>query len=201
MRERVYAPNNLKRIRKSLGITLEELAARMVPESTASTIAKLENRSMGLTVDYVLSAAKALGVHPSDIMEDGGIEPVRIIPLVGSVAAGQWREAVEMADEYIPIPAHLKGDNLFGLRPKGRSMDKICSGPRSFVVVDPDQRDLVDGKTYVLMNGDGESTWKTFSAATMQFLPCSNDPEHQAIPIGSLPFTIVGRVVFAGQEL
>lgn len=201
MRERTYAPNNLKKIRKARGVTLDELAARMVPESTASTIAKLENRVMGFTLDYVLSAARALGVQPSEIVEEGGIQTTRVLPVIGSISAGSWQEAVVITDEFMPVPSHLKGANLFVLRPDGTSMNLICTGPTGFVVVDPDQRDLVDGKTYALMNGDGETTWKSFSAGTMQLLPCSTDPAHQPISIGSTPFTVIGRVIYAGQEL
>lgn len=200
MRERVYAPNNLKRIRNSLGITLDELAERMDPPSTASTIAKLENRSMGCTIDYVLSIARALGVAPADLISDGSVGETRVVPVVGRVSAGQWREAVAMSEESIAIPGHLRGDNLFVLRPDGDSMDLVCR-EGGFLVVDPDQRDLLDKKFYVIANGDHCVTFKQFSVNPLQLNPCSTNPEHKPIPLGSMPFVVVGRVIYVGQEL
>ncbi len=200
MRERVYARNHLKRIRKALGVTLDELAARMEPESTASTIAKLENRGMGFTLDYVMSIAKALGVPPTDILDGGAIQATRLAPVIGRVSAGRWQEAVAMSEETIAIPGHLRGENLFVLRPEGDSMDRICSED-GFIVVDPDQRDLIDKKYYVLTNGEHEALFKQFSANPLQLLPCSTNPDHKPIPLGAEPFVVIGRVVYVGQEL
>ena len=200
MRERTYASNNIKRLRQAAGLTLDELAARMEPESTASTVAKLENRKMACSVDYILAIAKVLEVPPSEIISEGPVNNVRFIPLVGNVAAGRWQDAVAVSEQSLAIPSHLRGANLFALRPEGDSMDRICSDG-GFIVVDPEQRDLLDKKFYVIMNDEGECTFKQFSLNPLQLVPCSTNQEHQPIPLGQSPFSVIGRVIYVGQEL
>lgn len=200
MDRRTYAQNRIKQIRKARGISLEALGAAMENELTASTVAKLENSKMALSADYMLDIARALQCSPMDLLVEGG-EPVRTAPVIGRVSAGTWQEAIEVAEEFMPIPAHLNGPHLFVLRPDGDSMDRIVTGPDGFIVVDPDQRDLVDKKYYVVMNGDGEATFKQFCANPLQLLPCSTNPAHVPIALGATPFTVIGRVVYVGQEL
>lgn len=180
---------------------MEALGGAMAHELTASTIAKLEGRKMALSADYLLDLAGVLQVSPSDILLKGA--GARVLPVVGKIAAGNWREAVEMSEESIPVPDHVMGANLFVLRPEGDSMNRIVpeGADGGFVVVDPDQRDLVDRKYYVVMNEHGECTFKQFSQNPLALLPCSTNPEHQPITIGTAPFTVIGRVVYVGQEL
>lgn len=200
MSERIYAPNRLKELRRSRKISLEEFGARMRSHLTASTVAKLENRKMALSVDYLLEAADVLGVSPADIIGDDSIEGVRIVPVVGRIAAGNWQEAVSVSGESIAVPAHLAGKRLFALRPLGDSMDRIVADG-GFIVVDPDDRELRDRKFYAVMNGDGETTFKQFQANPLALLPCSSNPAHGAIPLGEKPFKVIGRVIYAGQDL
>lgn len=200
-RDRIYAANRIKQLRTQRGLTMEALGAAMAHDLTASTIAKLEGRKMALSADYLLDMASVLQVNPAELLLEGA--GARVLPVVGRIAAGNWREAVEMSEESIPVPDHLYGANLFVLRPEGDSMDRIVpeGADGGFVVVDPDQRDLVDRKFYVVMNDLGECTFKQFSQNPLALLPCSNNPSHQPIPIGSAPFTVIGRVVYVGQEL
>ncbi|AXU20378.1 hypothetical protein C7W88_17000 [Novosphingobium sp. THN1] len=200
-RDRIYAPNRIKEWRIKRGFTMEGLGAAMAADLTASTIAKLEARKMALSADYLLDLANVLQVSPTDLLLN--TIPARVLPVVGKIAAGNWREAVEMSEESIPVPDNLPGNNLFVLRPDGDSMDRIVpeGADGGFVVVDPDSRELFDRKFYVVMNEHGECTFKQFSQNPLALLPCSNNPEHQPIPIGTAPFTVIGRVVYVGQEL
>lgn len=200
-RTREYAANRIREWRTKRELSMEALGGAMSHELTASTIAKLEGRKMALSADYILDMAHVLQVSPSDLLlESGG---ARFLPVVGNIAAGNWREAIEMSEDTIPVPGHLMGANLFVLRPDGDSMDRIVPNgvDGGFIVVDPDQRDLADRKFYVVMNDHGETTFKQFSQNPLALLPCSNNPECQPIPVGSAPFTVLGRVVYVGQEL
>ena len=130
---------------------MEALGGAMAHDLTASTIAKLEGRKMALSADYLLDMANVLQVGPTDLLlKTAG---ARVLPVAGRIAAGNWREAVEMSEESIPVPDHLMGANLFVLRPDGDSMDRIVpeGSDGGFVVVDPDQRDLLDqiGRAHV----------------------------------------------------
>lgn len=199
--ERIYAPNRIKEWRTKRGLSMEALGGAMAHDLTASTIAKLEGRKMALSADYLLDIANVLQISPSELLLKGA--GARVLPIVGKIAAGNWREAVELSEESIPVPDHLPGANLFVLRPDGNSMDRIVPEgvDGGFIVVDPDQRDLIDRKFYVVMNQAGECTFKQFSQNPLALLPCSSDPAHQPIAIGTQPFTVIGRVVYVGQEL
>jgi len=197
---RRYAPNRIKELRKSAGLTLEELGARMDSELTASTIAKLESGRLALSLDYINDITRALGVPPEQIFEQYVVNPVRLIPVAGQISAGNWREAIEMSDETLAVPGHLKGERLFALRPSGDSMDLIVRDG-GFIVVDPDDRELVDRKYYALANAEGETNFKQFRADPMRLCPCSTNPEHKDMTLGAEPFVVIGRVVYVGQEL
>jgi repressor LexA len=127
----------------------------------------------------------------------------RMLPVVGTIAAGNWQEAIELSDESMPVPATLRGANLFVMRPTGDSMDLIVpdDGDGGFIVVNPDERDLIDRKCYVVMNELGECTFKRFSANPLALMPCSSNPTHTPIMIGTQPFTVLGRVIYVGREL
>ena len=56
------------------------------------------------------------------------------------------------------------------------------------------------GRLYVIQNAEHETTFKKFSARPLQLLPCSHNPSHTPIDLGSEPFTVIGRVVFIGFE-
>lgn len=171
----------------------------MRAELTGSAVAKLETGALRLTVDYALDIADALGVSLNEILGLDG-QGARYLPEIGRVAAGNWREAIAMTEERVAVPGHLRGADLFVLRPEGDSMDLIVGGG-GFIVVDPGDKDLIDKKHYVVMNNDGDTTFKQFSQAGMRFEPCSSNPDHKPIPIGTEPFVVIGRVIYAGRDL
>ena len=196
---RTYAPNRIKELRTERGMSLEAVGSAMPADLTSSTIAKLEAGRMALSADYILQLADVFQVEPGDVIAGGGT-PVRMLPVIGQVSAGAWMEAVNESDARIPVPAHLTGAKLFALYPEGDSMDRVVA-PGGYIVVDPDDRELQNGKLYVLMNQHGETTFKKFSTQPLALLPCSSNDNHAPIPLGQEPFSVVGRVVYSGQEL
>lgn len=201
---RKYAPNRIRLIRKQRGLSMEELGAAMQPEVTLATVAKLETGQMGLTLDYMTEIARVLGVSPAELIDDDNALPsparLRMMPLLGEIAAGSWAEEIGLTDEFVPVPETVGGPRAFALRPNGTSMDKIVS-EGGFLVIDPDQTDLVDGKPYAVRNARGEATCKIFRAAPPRLEPCSTDPTHSPILIGAEPFVTIGRVTFAMSPL
>lgn len=197
---RKYAPNNIRAMRKRAHLTMEELGAQMNPEITLATVAKLETGQMGLTLDYINDIARVLRCDPSELIGTEGSPGVRMLPVLGEIAAGNWAEEITQTGDFIPFGYDIGGPRSFALRPRGDSMDKIVQDG-GFVVIDPDQADLIDGKAYAVRNGAGEATCKTFRASPPRLEPCSNNPIHQPIIVGAEPFVAIGRVVFAGVLL
>ena len=178
-------------------MTLEQLAALVPnPETGAhtdvSTISKLELSKRSLTTDWMHRIATALGVNPAALIDSGvDFTPVRRVPMVGKIPAGNWREAIE--DPISLVPCESGGPNTFALIADGDSMDQIVP-PGGRIYIDPDDFELRDGKFYAVMR-EGETTFKRFRANPARLEPCSSNPAHQAIAIGREPFTVIGRVV------
>lgn len=120
-------------------------------------------------------------------------KPTVKIPVVGDVPGGNWREARQNPIGHITPPDDTP-PNALALRVTGDSMDKFVRDG-GYVIFDPDDRSLFPGLLYVVMNGDGETTFKQFLADPARLEPCSNNPEHKAIIIGDGTFQIVGRVI------
>ena len=204
----LYAENRIRELRKQREMTMEELGARVGQilrgdDLAISTVRKLETRTMGLTLDYILAISQVLEVEPTELIV-GSRGRGKHVPLVGRIAAGKWKEAVEDFEQLVPIPDGICGPNAFALRPDGDSMDRLVgedAGEDSFIVVDPDERDLLDGKAYAVSNSDGETTFKRFRSTPPRLEPCSRNEEHKPIIIGHEPFTIIGRVVYSGRLL
>jgi SOS-response transcriptional repressor LexA len=127
-------------------------------------------------------------------------EPLRTIPVIGMVAAGRWREAVQQSRASMPIPDPSVPPRAIALEVVGDSMDLLIEeGGR--VIVDPDDKALFPGRYYVIINADGETTFKQFKADPARLVPCSSNPEHQEIPIGGERFEVVGRVIWRAARM
>lgn len=123
---------------------------------------------------------------------DGAV-PTRLIPIIGSVAAGNWREAIEQPMGTMPMPEEDMPSDAVALRVVGDSMDKLVPDG-GIVIFSPSDRELFADNYYVVINGEGETTFKQYKPDPARLVPCSNNPKHTDISIGEGGFQIVGRV-------
>jgi repressor LexA len=187
----------IRELRVNRGWKQEDLADRA--GTTKATISKLERSTMRLSMDWLAKLAKAFDMPIENILSSTRAGPaIRAVPIVGTIPAGNWREAVE--DPIGWISAIDVGPNAFALAPQGDSMDKLIP-PGAYVVVDPDDTTLRDGKVYAVMNDDSETTVKMFRAEPARLVPMSTNPAHQDFMLGGSPFTIIGRVRSIVQDL
>lgn len=193
-------PNRVRALRAERGWSLQTLADRA--GTTRSQIQKLETSQRRLDFEWVTRLAAAFEISERELMGSDFTElapgRVRRLPLVGDIAAGNWREAIENPDgEVMAVDA---SENAFALRAKGTSMDLIVQDG-GYVIVEPDLADLREGKVYAVMNGDGETTLKRYRTDPARLEPCSSDPSHTVISLGRTPFTIIGQVTGAFTPL
>ncbi|WP_181008539.1 LexA family protein [Sphingomonas montanisoli] len=128
-----------------------------------------------------------------------GAMDTRRIPVIGSVAAGNWREAIQEPLGTIPMPEEDMPSDAVALRVVGDSMDKVI-GDGGIVVFVPSDRALYPDRYYVVLNAEGETTFKQFQADPARLVPCSTNPKHKDIMIHEGDFQIVGRVEwYAGR--
>lgn len=172
---------------------MEELGLALDPPVSHSNIARLETRRSGLTLDYIQQIAEVLEVSPVELISET-TQNVYYAPVVATIVAGKWQEAVELSDQDpIPVPAGIAGPRAFLLRIDGDSMAQQADDG-SYALVDPDDRDLVDGKQYAVMNEMGETTYKRFKASPASLVPMSDNPNHEPIILGRSQFIVIGRV-------
>lgn len=128
-------------------------------------------------------------------------EPVSMIPVVAKVTAGNWREAAAHSMGSMPKPDPSIPDRAIALDVEGDSMNKfVPDGGR--IIYDPEDRSLWPRRFYVVLNSDGETTFKRFFADPARLEPCSDNEAHQPILLdGDEPFTIVGRVLWQASRL
>lgn len=126
-----------------------------------------------------------------------GASPVKTIPIIGLTNAGAWREAVSMAIGSMSIPVSVGSDKAFAIEVSGDSMNRLIE-EGGYVVVDPIQTQLYDGRVYLIENSDYETTVKRYQTNPARFSPMSTNPEHKEIMLGDGHYRVIGRVVWKG---
>lgn len=190
--------NMIREIRKAKGLTLQQLGELTKNPKTGNatdlaTIQKLEAGKRALNSDWRFAIAEALGVHPDDLTGASvPSTPVRRVPLVGKIPAGNWRLAVEDATDLIPCTSG--GPNTFALKPEGDSMDLLLKHDDAVVFCDPDDKALRSGSNYAMMKEGGEVTFKQYRDNPPRLVPLSSNPTHREMLIGEEPLVTIGRI-------
>ena len=180
----------VRELRLRAGLKQEELAELI--GTTKATISKIERSTGSPKIEWVEKLAPHLHVTvPQLTFGDaaGGESPV-MLPVIGMISAGNYREAIQQTDEQIPVPGAT--EHMFVLRVDGDSIDRVAPDG-AYVSIDPTNPTLTDGGLFAVQNGSGESTIKRFRRSPDRLEPDSTNPSHQPILLGAEPITIIGR--------
>ncbi|MBR6548283.1 MAG: transcriptional repressor LexA [Clostridia bacterium] len=118
-------------------------------------------------------------------------QPAAMVPVVGRVTAGVPITAVELIEDYIPLPAHMSREGeTFALRVVGDSMKNagILDGD---LVICHQTADANNGEIVVAML-DGEATVKRFFRYRDKVVLQPENPAYE--PIVSRNVILLGRV-------
>lgn len=133
-----------------------------------------------------------------DIPEPSDYHP---IPIIGQVQAGTWTEAMQRPIGIMPSPEPFMSRKIFGLQVTGDSMNEYVEDGAT-VLVDPDDKALFAGRFYVVINEQGETTYKRYQENPSRLVPCSTNQAHTDIVLGGdQTFTIVGRVIWRAARM
>ena len=111
------------------------------------------------------------------------------IPLIGSIAAGYPIEAVENANEFVPVPNSLISPNFkyFGLKVKGLSMIEkgIFDGD---IAVIKKTKNVENGKIAAVLTNNNEVTLKTikFDKNKIYLIPANKSYDVKEYKIGEI---------------
>ena len=158
---------NIRKYRKQMGLTQEELAKR-IGYTDRSSIAKIEKGSVDLPQSKITQIAKVFGISSKDLMGNDGIdvEPFsfseitsiskQTFPLYDGIAAGQPRLMPDGIETYVESTTDIKAD--FVLKVHGDSMigARIYDGDLVFIRGQPD---VENGEIAAVAIGD-EATLK-----------------------------------------
>lgn len=158
---------NIRKYRKQMGLTQEELAKR-IGYTDRSSIAKIEKGAVDLSQSKITQIAKVFGISSKDLMGNDGIdvEPFsfseitsiskQTFPLYDGIAAGQPRLMPDGIETYVESTTDIKAD--FALRVHGDSMigARIYDGDLVFI---REQPEVENGEIAAVAIGD-EATLK-----------------------------------------
>jgi len=178
---------------KASGFSQEEFAAEVgLPHRSA--LLKILSGERRVKVEEAGRIYQKLRLVPIDH------EATRTVPIIGFASAGKWREAVEVPIGRMTLPAHVAGAKAFAVEVKGDSMNKLVEDG-GWIVVDPDDKVLAAGKSYLLQNSDFEVTVKQYQKGPPRFEPVSDNADHKCFLASDHDFVVLGRVVWKGSPL
>lgn len=160
--------------------------ARLLDIST-DKVSKILHNKRRITAGEAETLRKYFGLK-----DEGSGAKQRMLPIVGLVPAGKWQEGFEQVLGYMPSPDPNLSKDAFVVIIEGDSMDKFAQ-PGDAIIVDPRDRQLINGKLYVVRNMEGETTFKQYREGPARLEPCSSNEVHQTIYPGQDGFEVIGR--------
>jgi repressor LexA len=138
---------------------------------------------------------RAIEVRPDPSMAAAEKRPVRLVPLVGDVAAGVNVLAVEHVEELLPLPADFTGEGeFFMVRVRGDSMIDAAIVDGDYVVA-RSQSDAEAGDIVVAGIPDGEATVKFFQRQKGKIVLVPANPRLEPMEFAPDDVVIYGKVV------
>lgn len=178
--------NKLVEMRERAGLTQQQLADKL--GVTQQTIWYYENGRREIKSSVLIEMSKALDCTVSELLgitEVAGIVPNREhimhrMPVLGRIAAGDPREAIEQADEWHDTRDELwRGhENAFWLIVSGASMNRLFP-EGSLVLIDPDLEVRGGDVGAVFVNGYDATIKRVFyEPGAVRLHPESYDPDY-----------------------
>jgi len=96
----------IREVRRARGLTLDDVAQRCEPPTTAQTIGRLETGTRTVSVGWLNRIAKALGVEAQDLVEGGDKAELKVAAILGPGGAIAPRKAA------IVVPPRVDGGQI-----------------------------------------------------------------------------------------
>jgi repressor LexA len=116
-----------------------------------------------------------------------------LLPIVGLISAGSWREGFEQVMGWMPSPDPALSRDSFVVIVQGESMNMVAKDGEA-VIVDPALRRLTAGKLYVIRNSSGDTTFKRYLESPARLEACSTVEGLEPIYLGDEQVEVIGQV-------
>lgn len=139
------------------------------------------------------SQARSIRILHPDYQPES--ERVRLLPLVGDIAAGTPILAQENIEDLIPVPADMvrNVENAFLLRVKGDSMTGEYILPRDLVVIKPQETAYNGELVAVLVNDEATIKRIYFEKDRVRLQPAN--PAYEPIYVRPEEARVIGKVI------
>lgn len=139
------------------------------------------------------SQARSIRILHPDYQPES--ERVRLLPLVGDIAAGTPILAQENIEDLIPVPADMvrNVENAFLLRVKGDSMTGEHIMPRDLVVIKPQETAYNGELVAVLVNDEATIKRIYFEKDRVRLQPAN--PAYEPIYVRPEEARVIGKVI------
>ena len=88
----------IREVRRARGMTLDDVARRCEPPTTAQTIGRLETGTRTVSVGWLNRIARALGVEAQDLVQAGETAELKVVAILGpGGAVAPRRQAIVMS--------------------------------------------------------------------------------------------------------
>src|SRR5690606_32009855 len=126
-------------------------------------------------------------------LPDPGVAARVLVPLLGRVAAGGLREAIEEPRGYLAIESRRPADELLALEVEGESMTGAGILPGDIVIVR--RQSAAEPGEIVVALVDGEATVKRLVRRRGQWILQPENPAHAPIVPPQRDLRLVGKVI------
>lgn len=96
----------IREVRRARGMTLEDVANRCIPPTTAQTIGRLETGARTVSVGWLNRIARALGVKAQDLVERDDTPELKVAAILGP------NGAAAATNSAIVIPPRIEDDQV-----------------------------------------------------------------------------------------
>ena len=182
-------PNQITAVRKRAGLKIDELAEKTGLSTTY--ISRMERGERNVSLKNLQKIAEALGVAPSELIDQKSVTDVPILSWVSAGAMARDDVQQDVIGEIRMYDLDPRGEWI-ALRVEGDSMDRI-SPPGSLILVDLTDKALVPNACYIITDSDNQATYKRFRSNPPRFEPVSTNPSHEPIFPDGEP-AVIGRV-------
>jgi len=77
----------IREVRRARGLTLDDVARRCEPPTTAQTIGRLETGTRTVSIGWLNRIARALGVDAQDLVDAGETSDLQVVAVLGPTGA------------------------------------------------------------------------------------------------------------------
>ena len=200
--------NRIRKYRDKHGLSLRELAKRISDRFNETvhhtTIGKLENGKMSLTIEWAAKFAIALDEATSNILGFDDLPEVESIPIKKITKSPNWENAaisLEVLDDW-----HFPGSFFVMQRDISNApLEDIrdAYGPFAgmLVLINPTYPSLIVGQYYLYRLKNGECRLGVFRETPPRFETPRGWPEGEAVWLGVTTLDVIGWAVSREERL